>query len=212
MHDSNFTLNESYWAPVPEEAFQKDASPWITYPASKVLAEKATWDFVDEHPELDIITLLGAYILGPIAEDQVLKDLATLSSNFWIYQLIGGQRAAYPDLDKSPQFIDVRDVARAIVLSLSAAPRRSGKHPLILLSNEVLDWTAAAKEVAKISPQVKARTVDRGAVTGRRGAVIDTTRANEILGLDKFIPWEEMVVNGVTSILENEWKIQLQVA
>ncbi|KIJ25566.1 hypothetical protein M422DRAFT_273469 [Sphaerobolus stellatus SS14] len=98
--------------------------------------------------------------------------------------------------DKPPQFVDVRDVASAIGLSLSAAPPKpnSKEHRRIALSGGVLDWT-----------------VDKGdgPDLGREGAVVNTTKAREILRLEKFIPWERMVVDAASSVLENEWKIQL---
>lgn len=39
-----------------EEVIAKAADPYFVYFASKILAEKAVWEFAKEHPELDVAT------------------------------------------------------------------------------------------------------------------------------------------------------------
>jgi hypothetical protein len=39
-----------------EEALQPDKSDFYVYFASKLLAERALWEFVKEHPQLDVVT------------------------------------------------------------------------------------------------------------------------------------------------------------
>ncbi|KIJ34722.1 hypothetical protein M422DRAFT_263075 [Sphaerobolus stellatus SS14] len=94
----------------------------------------------------------------------------------------------------------------------------SAKLSLSLLGQRYLDfarfrdveWAAVTKEVAKVSPEVKVRTAGNGEdpIQGVKSALVDLTNAHKLLGFERFIPWESMVVDAASSLIENERRIQ----
>lgn len=51
----------------------KKASPFTVYNASKALAERAAWDFVErERPVFDLVAILPTYNLGPYIHEVTL--------------------------------------------------------------------------------------------------------------------------------------------
>ncbi|KAF8582158.1 NAD(P)-binding protein, partial [Ramaria rubella] len=212
VFDSSRVINgqgiiSKYWSTVTkEEATRPGTDNFTVYAASKALSERATWEFVESHPEMDVITLLPPFIFGPISQGQViLSPSLDLSTNRFIYLLISGENAAYPP-KMAPQCVDVRDVARACVLSLNTKPAVVGERRRILLSGGSFSWKQAAKHIAAVKPELKGRLVDRGeaAMEEVPAAVIDINEARETLGLMEFIPWERSIEDAVDSLLHRE--------
>jgi len=71
---SPHTFTEEDWntnSPAQLEEKGKDVAPADAYRASKTLAERAAWKFVEENkPKWDLVTLCPPLVLGPI-EQQV---------------------------------------------------------------------------------------------------------------------------------------------
>jgi dihydroflavonol-4-reductase len=74
------------------------------YEASKTLAEKAAWDFVAEHPEMQLTAINPGAVFGPP------MDLHYGTSLELVEQLFRGDFPAYPDMNFP--VVDVRDVAK----------------------------------------------------------------------------------------------------
>ena len=85
-----------------------DLSP---YAASKTLAEKAAWEFCEQHPEMELTTINPALVLGPAVEADYGSSLETL------VKLLKGQLPLVPRLGF--EIVDVRDVAALHRLALA---------------------------------------------------------------------------------------------
>lgn len=94
------------------------------YMASKSLAERAAWTFVEEKkPSFDLVTVCPPLILGPlIHEVKSAENLNTSSAIF--YDLMKGEHKE-ATIDKltnpMPNIVDVRDVATTHYLCLTSA-------------------------------------------------------------------------------------------
>mmetsp|Transcript_8939 Transcript_8939/g.20849 ORF Transcript_8939/g.20849 Transcript_8939/m.20849 type:complete len:329 (+) Transcript_8939:42-1028(+) len=83
------------------------------YPVSKILAERAAWDFVkDGKQSFDVATVCPTLIVGPL-----LQPVVNTSSEL-VLQYLDGSKDTYPN--DSMSFVDVRDSAKAHVLAYEA--------------------------------------------------------------------------------------------
>lgn len=126
------TYTSKDWNPITyEEAADPnlDLSVWpetyrvfITYMASKKLAEKAAWDFYDsQKPKWRLSVVCPTYIGGP----NVLPLAKGADSLSFSQKLLWGVATSKPE-DNLPEidfpyWVDVRDVARAHVLALQSS-------------------------------------------------------------------------------------------
>ncbi|KAF8531210.1 hypothetical protein JB92DRAFT_3080995 [Gautieria morchelliformis] len=205
------TTPQQHWnTATREDAVSQDTNPSMRYRASKTLAEQAAWEFAESHLEIDLTTLLPPFVYGPLAPAQIITNPASsLSTNIWIYMLLSGKMADYPRA-VSPRCVDVRDVARAAVLSFSCPAAPHGVRKRILLWGGSFTWSHAVEYIALVRPELKHRLVDGGepaTVDVAPSANIDTTEARTLLGLQSFIGWKRTVEDTVDSLLarENTW-------
>jgi nucleoside-diphosphate-sugar epimerase len=107
------TYTEADWNPVTyETAAKKDTNGGVAYCASKTLAEKAAFDFVEKNkPNFTISTICPPMVYGPAAHTiSSLDHLNTSSAD--IYRLIDGSEKTVPETTFFA-FADVRDVGEA---------------------------------------------------------------------------------------------------
>ncbi|TFK69167.1 NAD(P)-binding protein, partial [Pluteus cervinus] len=196
-------LSDSSWGKVStEEAHEQAADPLASYMASKVLAERATWKFAREHPEVDIATILPSYVFGPFAKGFPLPSSATsLGINSIIYELMTGKVPA----PTTPWSVDVRDVAKAH-LKAALLPRVPARHDLeekrFLVSAHVYTWADAISNLNKRRPEVKTGKLEDVAELQGKLATIDNSRAKNVLGFKEWIAPEKMVEDTIDSIME----------
>ncbi|THH09441.1 hypothetical protein EW145_g2001 [Phellinidium pouzarii] len=121
---STGVLNESSWnessvTEVREKG--RAASQWAKYCASKTLAERAAWDFVEKHKSeisWDLTVLNPPYVFGPILHEVVAPD-ALNSSVAAFYEAIFTNHKTPAELAHTQAgWTDVHDVARGHVLAL----------------------------------------------------------------------------------------------
>lgn len=94
--------------------------PWITYLASKKLAEEAAWKFYEKNkPRWSLATILPTYIGGPtilpLKKKAVTPNLSFSAGFIWKTALGDGE---LPE-DDFPFWVDVRDVAKAHINALT---------------------------------------------------------------------------------------------
>jgi nucleoside-diphosphate-sugar epimerase len=93
------------------------------YGKSKTLAERAAWDFIaTEGGTLELVTILPVAVMGPVMGSEIS------GSNHVIQRSLAGQMPGYPHLWMP--IVDVRDVARAHVIAMSA-PAAAGQRFLV---------------------------------------------------------------------------------
>ncbi|QRV94714.1 NADPH-dependent methylglyoxal reductase GRE2 protein [Ceratobasidium sp. AG-Ba] len=105
-----YAYSEKDWDPITEEEAKQNAG--LGYTASKKLAEKAAWDFIEnEKPGFDLVTLCPPMVYGPALQEVPSLDRLNHTSEGF-YAIFSGQ-------DKELQqtlikiWADVRDVAKA---------------------------------------------------------------------------------------------------
>ena len=148
-----------------------------------------------------------SFFIGPFAPEWAVLEpnFSALSTNNFIYDLI--RRNGPPML--SPAIIDVRDAARALVLSLTAPPTSQVGRKRLLMGGEF--WFGSKRAVdyiAQVRPQLKDRLSEAAKASPEETTLnkVNSTRAREILGLE-FTDWKTSVVDAVDSLLtvEKEW-------
>ena len=106
------------------------------YNKSKILAEWAAWDYVNELPEdekFDLVVINPSGIIGPTLTREPFE-----SGNLLI-KLLDGSMSRVPFMHLP--FVDVRDVAEAHVLALTT----SGVNQRFLLANGTMTMVEAAE-------------------------------------------------------------------
>ncbi|KAJ6595879.1 hypothetical protein DFH09DRAFT_1135874 [Mycena vulgaris] len=122
------TFTEENWnnqAPALVEAHGAAAGPMVIYFVSKMLAEKAAWDYVKEHQEKiswDLSTVNPSYVLGPILHEVSSAKSLNQSTLDWYRAVLSPNSSGMSNeaLAREPpaSYVDVRDVAEAHVLAL----------------------------------------------------------------------------------------------
>ncbi|KAJ8455008.1 hypothetical protein ONZ51_g12693 [Trametes cubensis] len=92
--------------------FGKDALQSYKYEASKILPERAAWDFYNAHKHevsWDLTTICQGFVFGPPADDEPDAMAATLQLN--LVSLFKDANPSTPRFPPSYNYVDVRDVA-----------------------------------------------------------------------------------------------------
>ncbi|WP_369055326.1 NAD-dependent epimerase/dehydratase family protein [Kineococcus terrestris] len=182
------------------------------YGRSKVLAERAAWEFTRAEPGApELVTLLPVAVVGPLLGD------AVSGANHLLQRMLSGALPALPDL--AVPFVDVRDVAAAHVAALDA-PGAAGQRVILAAQERATPLREVAAllraELGERAAAVPTRQVPSVALRlaarfrpGLRGTVADlghvkqlsTRRQRDLLGLEPR-PWQEAVAAGARSLLD----------
>ncbi|KLO12865.1 NAD(P)-binding protein [Schizopora paradoxa] len=187
---------------------------WI-YGAVKTLAEQQLWKFADEHPEIDVTTISPPMIYGPIlpetkiADKEALFTYSTIGKAFYKNMLPedGSSTKLKPVQDAFPLTVDVRDVAKAHVLALTAPPTSQVGRKRMLVAGEPFLWKDAVEHLLAVRPELRERLPDPSEARKLGTSTMDVTRTREVLGLDSYIDWRKTVEDSVDSLLsiEQSW-------
>lgn len=176
------------------------------------------------HPKVPIAdirteTVNPTYVYGPIASGvKVPKgDFKALSTTALFYLHVIPANASTITIDRVPQddvpvSVDVRDVARAHVLALRAPPTSEVGRKRFPLTGPSLTWIDTVIHLRKVMPEIADRLpkVAEGAESSKSipCPTVDTARARNVLGLDRFIDWRTTAEDTVRSLLaiEKEWE------
>ncbi|KAH6904568.1 hypothetical protein BKA70DRAFT_1373387 [Coprinopsis sp. MPI-PUGE-AT-0042] len=188
---AGLVLSEKDWGTTTLEDIQAHADdPYYVYFGSKILAEKAVWEFAKHHPEIGIVTILPGLVYGPYASCLPSPSRRTqLGTNAFPLALLRGTN---PPMTP-PWVIDVREVARAHVLALELPPRDDnighGQAKRFLVNGGNLAWKEVAQQFRDTFPDLQERLTNPENVQALPGKAssLDTTRAKEILGVGSFI-------------------------
>ncbi|KUI67090.1 Putative NADPH-dependent methylglyoxal reductase GRP2 [Cytospora mali] len=202
--DPNTTFSEKSWNPVTLDDIHKDAP--TAYRASKKLAEKAAWDFVNDKSNganFDLVTVNPPMVFGP-----VVHHLASLSSintsNERLVALVQGKWKAndtIPDTGVS-HWVDVRDVAKAHVLAFEKP--ELGGHRLFTTAG-FFSNKSIVDTVRKNFPELKDKLPSEDAKGGDYAPKdkvfkYDNSETTRLLGFE-WRPLDKTVVDTVNSLL-----------
>ncbi|MAU10355.1 MAG: hypothetical protein CL607_11075 [Anaerolineaceae bacterium] len=115
MHDPRMTDNQRIWT---ESDWADPTQDIGAYPKSKALAERAAWDFVADHPDMELATINPVYVIGPVFDERFSTSIEI------IRKLLRRDMPGLPRLSWS--IVDTRDVAAAHLLAMTT-PEAAGK-------------------------------------------------------------------------------------
>ena len=198
-----YAYTEKDWAPITyEEAAATNDNPAKVYRASKTLAEKAAWDFIEKHqPTFTIATVCEPMVFGPRVDNlKSLDDLNT--SNAQIWRLVtSGKTAAIPE-NRMPWEVDVRDVAFTHVAALEHQTKTNERYLIAAQSYSNQEIVDIVHESTKVPSNIKDITP-----TGTKGQrlpehyQIDSTKAQKELGV-KYIPLKATIEDLILQLVD----------
>jgi nucleoside-diphosphate-sugar epimerase len=180
------------------------------YGRSKVLAERAAWEFVEGEGGPELVTILPVAVMGPVMGSEIS------GSNHILQRLLDGAMPAVPNL--AIPIVDVRDVASAHVAALTsrdAAGRRfivsSGEDAIPMLRiGEILRehlGAAASKVPTSVIPDEVLRSMAASdpALAGTAAELglvkrVSNERARRILHLDPRPSADAIVAGGESMV------------
>ncbi|KAH8806523.1 hypothetical protein DL96DRAFT_1698918 [Flagelloscypha sp. PMI_526] len=211
---NSFTAED--WNPVTkEEALAGTLSEMGAYAASKTYAERAVWDWAEAHPHVDVTVLNPSFFYGALAPQlQALipsdkaNDYSLFSTTISIYQLL------FPEgkFTSWGMFIDIKDLAKLHVLSLTGKPATEvGRKRLIIANPNTIDWNEAMNILRDERPELVGRLIKGEASPTQPSTFsLDFERLEEVLGFKKtdFSSFQKTLLETVDSLLEVEsrWK------
>lgn len=150
---------EKDWNPVTAASAIESKSAVLGYNASKNLAEEAAWQFVtDNKPSFDLTVLNPVVVIGPMLHPVHGPKNVNETNGFAIYNFLNG---TYKDIEsiKFPfyHFIDIRDLSRAHVLSLTT-PAASGQR--IIIVSGLITPQLVINTIRKNFPQLHDRIIE----------------------------------------------------
>ena len=128
--DGTTVFDESHWSNL-------DNPNISAYNKSKTLAEKAAWGFMDSASSFALTVINPVAVIGPMLS----SDLGT--SNLFVKKMLDGSTPGNPRIHIG--FVDVRDVARAHVDSMTNT-KTDGKR--IILSRDEI-WVSQLSEILR---------------------------------------------------------------
>ncbi|KAF8642472.1 hypothetical protein AX16_009473 [Volvariella volvacea WC 439] len=192
-------LSDSDWGEVTRsQVLERADDAYYVYFASKLLAERALWDYLKDHPKFDVATILPVYVFGPFAEPFPFPTPAALAlgTNGYIWNIINS-RVPHQG---PPFFVDVRDVAKAHVRALSVPPSPTPEAKRFMVNAGKYTWKQATQYINRTRPEIKTPTLEAfGEFPGPLSTLV-TTRAKEVLGLDKYVEFEKTIDDAIESL------------
>ncbi|CAE6452014.1 unnamed protein product [Rhizoctonia solani] len=194
-----YTYSEKDWSPVTRE--QGLENIWAGYTASKILAEKAAWNFVEtEKPNFTITTLCPPFTYGPA--DQATSTRNLNESVAQIYAFFEG-KTLMPI--SGYVWVDVRDIALAHVLAIESDVTANQRYliaggrysPQQVIDHVWRQYPERAKE-KNISKGTPGKMWPDGGVFD-----LDTAKSQRDLGL-KYRSFEESLSDTFSRIIELE--------
>lgn len=199
------TYNEEDWNPMTRDE-AKAAGPVAGYLTSKVLAEKAGFDFVEkEKPNFSIATVCPPMVYGPIAQD--FDDMHKLNeSTEDFYNLMNGSKTETPGTGFWA-YADVRDLALAHRL---AYEKPEAANQRFLIANGRYNYQMFVDLIKKNFPELASRVSANPNPANEAypdGVYsIDNSKAKNVLGI-QFRPMEETIVDTVKYLQALEKKL-----
>lgn len=129
----------------------KDARAGTVYRASKTLAERAAWEFVEKHKgeiKFDLVTILPPWVYGPILHECSTPE--SLNTSAALFYTIVLNSSSTPNrstlLTPANNWVDVRNVADA---HAEAIIRDNAGGERFLISNGPYTWQEFLNELAQ---------------------------------------------------------------
>ncbi|KAI7763633.1 hypothetical protein LZL87_010688 [Fusarium oxysporum] len=195
------TYNEADWNQVTYD-YAKTADAGTAYVASKALAEKAAWQFVqDRKPHFDITVLCPPMVFGPPAHPLTFSALNIAAWD--INRFLSGELQDVPDTDFWG-FVDVRDLATAHVRALEVSEAGNERF-LIAGGRYSYQQTSDVLRASPCIPDAEKKKIPRGHpgddYPGPNVYELDNSKSIRILGVE-YRSFEESIVDSAVKVIE----------
>ncbi|KAL7942846.1 hypothetical protein V8C42DRAFT_330545 [Trichoderma barbatum] len=192
-----YTYTEKDWNPMTHaEAAKADNA--TAYCASKALAEKAMWDWVEaQKPSFSLTSINPPWVFGPhLSPITSLTHLNESSEALW--RLIDAKEVPAVDFGG---FVDVRLVATAH-LEAFERPEAAGER---FICGQHFDYQSAVDSLRETLPELKSRLPEGTPGAGKTQPLyqLDGSKAERILGI-KYIPLEVTMKDSFAQFLAAE--------
>ncbi|PYH46051.1 SDR family oxidoreductase [Aspergillus saccharolyticus JOP 1030-1] len=143
------------WSPLGFEEGRDTRDVAVAYRASKVLAEKAAWEFVAIHSaDFQLVTLCPGMVFGRMIHP--IESLDELNaSNRIVWGVVKGGTEIPPT--KAPVWVDVEDLADACLRALTLDSPCLATHQRFLVTQGAYDTQEIADIVRELVPQSRSR-------------------------------------------------------
>lgn len=202
-----YTYDETDWNPATFEDGKNSDSGAFAYCVSKVLAERAAWDFIQDRKDqisFSISTICPPKIFGPAFSSPTREESSSLGVSLKeIYDLVSGTNKTVPQT----QFwgwVDVRDVARAHVKALEVSGAANQRFLVTAGRYSYQEIVDVLRKSDKIPSNVKTENLPQGAPGGGYAGDFVYNLSNEksktLLGLE-YRGLEESVVDAAVQLV-----------
>lgn len=139
------------WSPLTYEDGVNAPQPAVAYRASKAVAERAAWKWMEENPDsgFDLVGLNPAMVFGPFLPGAAPSSIANINtSNQLVWDVVSAGEGNDVPPTKAPVWVSVADTALAHVKALQVPQARGERYLLaagVYCNQEIAD---TAREVA----------------------------------------------------------------
>ncbi|KAI0635009.1 NAD-P-binding protein [Trametes polyzona] len=185
----------------------RNAEGGVKYRASKTLAERAAWNFVDAERAKegglawDLVTLNPPFVFGPFLHEVDKPENLNQSAHDWYFNIVKGK------LDKSvlatlgASFVDVRDIADAHTLALRK-PEAGGNR--FIISSTAFKWQDFVSAAHKFEPSLPEGDTSCDPSKAKHASVYKNDKAIKTLGI-KFRTVEETTKDTLADFKARGW-------
>ncbi|KAK4678266.1 methylglyoxal reductase (NADPH-dependent) gre2 [Podospora pseudoanserina] len=209
VSDPSTVFSEKSWNPVTIDDIHRN--PATAYRASKTLAEKAAWEFVqnkENDAKFDLVTINPPMVFGPVVHHLATLEAINTSNERIVDAIKGKWKGEIPPTGQAYIWVDVRDVATAHVRAgLGLVEGVAGKRLFV-----VSGWFSNARiaeVLRKNFPDDKEKLPEEGVKGGElpeedKRFKYDNSETTRLLGIE-WIGLERSIVDTVRSLKRVEF-------
>ncbi|KZT23515.1 D-lactaldehyde dehydrogenase [Neolentinus lepideus HHB14362 ss-1] len=188
----------------------RDALLMDKYRASKILAEKAAWEFVNENKASigwDLVVLNPPYVYGPVIHHVPSPEQINASMAEFYNTILKGVKDTSQLASLGDCWIDVRDLALAHVLAIEKEQAGGNR---FIVSQGPYKWQDFVDAAHKAGVYPESAIPKGGLSSGYAASVThlidyDTSKAARVLGMDKYISKEECTKDCLEDFKKRGW-------
>jgi len=199
LKEGQYTYTEADWNEDSPGIVEKEGTNagWHLYRASKVLSERAAWEFVKKQDSFDLVTILPSGVFGPlIHEVNGVDSLNATSRLFWNNATLQDDPVKGKGI--SLNFVDVRDNALAHAVALES-PDAGGER--FLVNANTFTWQDQKDILTEAGFTEVAEGTPGSGKTHVPEVFVDGSKATRLLGVT-YRQLEEVTVDMYKSLKE----------
>ncbi|RPD63136.1 NAD(P)-binding protein [Lentinus tigrinus ALCF2SS1-7] len=180
------------------------AAPGDKYCASKILAERAAWDFHKQHKNeiaWDVTVLNPPFVFGPVLHEVDKPENLNQSVKVWWDAVVAGQFSNEDLANNGDVWVDVRDLATAHVLAITT-PEAGGER--VIVCSGPFKWQDFVNVAHRLYPKLPAGNTSYDPTKAVHMLSYDTTKERKLFGI-KFHTLEEMTKDTLEDFVKRGW-------